>query len=234
MVDTSSLAIITARRNSKRLPGKNLLKIGGQTLLERSIEFSIETGYNTLVSTDCSKMREISLQNGVLCPWLRPGELATDSAKSVDVVLHALNWYEKNISNVSRILLLQPTSPFRKIDYFREAHQTLVFNENIDSLVSVSPNHHSPFWNFYIRNGIMHPVLNFSGVNIRSQDLEQSYHLNGNLYLIKRNSFIEQRRFITERTKPIVMNEKLYSFDIDDEFDYQLAKLFHEEISNGK
>jgi CMP-N,N'-diacetyllegionaminic acid synthase len=229
MVDKTNLVVIPARKNSKRLPGKNLLKVGGISLLERTLKFAKQTGFNVLVSTDCEIMQEISLKHKVYCPWLRPEYLSNDTAKSVDVIFHALDWYENNINKVNNILLLQPTSPFRDIKYFEFANSKLQSNNSIESFVSVSLMHQSPFWNFYVRDGLLSPVLDLSGVNIRSQDLEKTYNLNGNMYLIRAKSLKEKKQFITEHTRPIIMDDKIYSVDIDEPYDYELANIIAKE-----
>ena len=93
------LVIIVARKGSKRLKNKNLILLGSKNLVERSIIFAKKlVGYrNIILSTDSEKILEIGKKHKILTPWLRPINLSKDSAKSVDVVLHALKWYEKNI-----------------------------------------------------------------------------------------------------------------------------------------
>jgi CMP-N-acetylneuraminic acid synthetase len=115
MIFMKILALITARGGSKRLPGKNIKLLGSKPL----ILWSIDVAKNNLdicdilVSTDNPAIAEISREAGAKVPWLRPSELATDNASSVDVALHALDWYEASKGSVDGILLLQPTSPFR-------------------------------------------------------------------------------------------------------------------------
>ena len=133
------------------------------------------------------------------------------------------------MNKVDNILLLQPTSPFRDIKYFKFANSKLQSDNSVQSLVSVSPMHHSPFWNFYVRDGKLSPVLDLSGVNIRSQEFEKTYNLNGNMYLIRAKYFKEKKQFITEKTTPIIMDEKIYSVDIDDPQDYELANIYAKE-----
>ncbi|MDC0969264.1 acylneuraminate cytidylyltransferase family protein [Alphaproteobacteria bacterium] len=227
MAVKSNIAVITARKNSKRLPGKNLLKVGGVSLLERTISFAKSTGFHVIVSTDCPIMQRISLSNGVFCPWLRPKELSDDAAKSVDVVMHVLDWYEFNKGPVDNILLLQPTSPFRDIKYFTSAMKMIKSEVNVESLVSVSPMHGSVYWSFYIdNNNKLSPVIDLSSVNTRSQDLKKTYSLNGNLYLIKSKVLRLKKQFVTKNTVPIIMHERCFSIDIDDSFDYDVACMY--------
>ncbi|NDB69694.1 MAG: acylneuraminate cytidylyltransferase family protein, partial [Methylocystaceae bacterium] len=90
------LALVTARGGSKRLPGKNLRKLDGIPLIVWSINIAkgVDTICDILVSTDSPSIANVARDAGALVPWLRPAELATDTATSVDVSLHALDWYE--------------------------------------------------------------------------------------------------------------------------------------------
>jgi CMP-N,N'-diacetyllegionaminic acid synthase len=129
------LALIPARGRSKRLPGKNIRVLGDKPLIVWSIDVAkdIPEICDILVSTDDSAIASICTDAGALVPWLRPADLATDTASSVDVVLHALDWYETQKGKVDGILLLQPTSPFRTketmhkgIELFQSKHQCSV------------------------------------------------------------------------------------------------------------
>ena len=117
----NNLIIIPARKNSVRLKNKNILKLHNKTLIEHTITFAKKICSNApiLVSTDSKRIRKISLKNKILCPWLRPKKLSTSQASTDDVVLHALNWFEKKNFLVDFITILQPTTPFRsKKTYF--------------------------------------------------------------------------------------------------------------------
>ena len=109
------LTVIAARGGSKRLPGKHIRVLGEKPLIIWSIDVAkdIPEICDILVSTDDTAIASVCTEAGILVPWLRPVELATDTANLVDVVLHALGWYETEKGAVDGILLLQPTSPFR-------------------------------------------------------------------------------------------------------------------------
>ena len=117
------LALITARKNSKRLPKKNLKKIGDKTLVEWSISSAknISEIIDVFVTTDDSEILKISKKNGAISPWLRPKYLSRDDTSSEDAVMHAVKWYEKNVSKFDGILLLQPTTPFRSKNNIKKA-----------------------------------------------------------------------------------------------------------------
>ncbi len=115
------LTVIPARGGSKRLPGKNTRLLGGKPLIQWSIDTAkaLPEALGIIVSTDDASIAEIAVRGGASVPWLRPPELSGDEAKSVDVALHALDWYEKHAGEVDGLLLLQPTSPFRRMDSVR-------------------------------------------------------------------------------------------------------------------
>jgi len=126
------LALITARKNSKRLPKKNLKKIGDKTLVEWSISSvkNISEIIDIFVTTDDSEILKISKKNGAISPWLRPNYLSKDDTSSEDTVMHAVKWYEKNVSKFDGILLLQPTSPFRSKNNIKKAINYFKKNKN--------------------------------------------------------------------------------------------------------
>ena len=115
------LALVTARGGSVRLPGKNLRQLGGKPLINWSIEIAqdIPEICEILVSTDNESIADISREAGALVPWLRPQEVSTNEPSSVDVALHTLNWYEAEKGIVDGLLLLQPTSPFRSVFFYK-------------------------------------------------------------------------------------------------------------------
>lgn len=106
------LALIPARGQSKRVPGKNKRALGGKPLICWSIDCAqeIEAICDVLVSTDDPEIAAIATAAGASVPWMRPSDLATDTATSVDVALHALDWYERENGIVDGLLLLDRKS----------------------------------------------------------------------------------------------------------------------------
>jgi CMP-N-acetylneuraminic acid synthetase len=109
------LALIPARGGSKRLPGKNIRILQEKPLIVWSIEVAkgIPEICDILVSTNDLAILSVCKEAGALVPWLRPASLATDEASSIDVAIHALDWYESEKGAIDGVMLLQPTSPFR-------------------------------------------------------------------------------------------------------------------------
>ena len=112
-----TLGVIPARGGSKRLPGKNIRHLAGKPLIAWTImEANKSKLDHIIVSTDDPKIAEVSTNWGAEVPFLRPPELATDEAKSIDVMVHAARWADEHLERPDYIFLLQPTSPTRKAE----------------------------------------------------------------------------------------------------------------------
>ncbi len=175
-----------------------------------------------LVSTDDPAIAEVARNAGVLVPWLRPGELATDTATSVDVALHALDWYEAERGAVDGLLLLQPTSPFRSRETIERGIQLFLQHER-RAVIGVSPADSHPMWCFRIEGDEMKPFMEDGGIHLRSQDLPPAYVVNGTFYLIAPGDLRQQRSFFNDTMVPLVINHPEEGIDIDTEWDWKLA-----------
>lgn len=220
------LALITARGGSKRLPGKNSRKLGGKPLIVWSIDVAkgIPEICDILVSTDDPAIAALSREAGALVPWLRPDELATDTASSIDVVLHALDWYEADKGTVDGVLLLQPTSPFRTKKTVCRGIELFVTHGR-QAVVGISPTHAHPMWALKMEGDYLVPYMPEQGFGKRSQDLPPAYVVNGGFYLISPAELRASKSFVGEKTLPLLMESPQESLDIDTEWDWKLAEV---------
>lgn len=218
------LALVPARGGSKRLPRKNIRVLGDKPLIVWTLEAvrDIPSICDVLVSTDDPEIASVARNHHALVPWLRPAKLATDTATSLDVCLHALEWYELEKGRVDGLLLLQPTSPFRTpatiskgIELFRQYHRPVI---------GVSPAESHPMLCFKVEREKMYPFIE-SNLNVRSQDLPSAYVINGALYLISPQDLRQYQAFYTKKTLPLVINSPAECIDIDTEWDWQIAKI---------
>src|SRR5690554_6446866 len=141
------LALIPARGGSKGLPRKNLRLLGGKPLIAWTIEEAVKSGCfaEVAVSTDDNEIAAAAKDYGARVPFLRPAELARDDTKGIEVVLHAMDWYETNEWAFDLLMLLQPTSPLRTAEDIRAALG--VFSEKqAAAVVSVCPCEYPPVW----------------------------------------------------------------------------------------
>ncbi|MDO8652473.1 MAG: acylneuraminate cytidylyltransferase family protein [Undibacterium sp.] len=212
------LALIPARGGSKRLPGKNIRLLGGRPLIERTIDIvnNLSQICEVLISTDDPAIAVICKAAGANVPWLRPFELSTDTASSVDVALHALDWYESEKGAVDGLLLLQPTSPYRT----RETVLTGIglFQEHGRTVIAVSEVKVHPSRCFSIVRSSIRPYCQ------KDNHEEPAYAANGSFYLISPNSLRKNRAFFDVNTVPIIINSPKESLDIDTELDWVLAE----------
>ena len=196
-------AIVPVRGGSKGIPGKNLKRIGGMTLLERAIALGKTSPWvdRVVVSTDDPAMQVIAQAQGVASPGLRPAHLATDSATTAAVVEHVLS--ECGVGG-GYILLLQATAPLRRLadlDAFCRAFEA----GDAEAMASVTLHDEPrPEKLKRIENGLIVPYAGEAHEGPR-QSLPQPYRLNGAFYLIGREAFLREKRFLPTRTAAFIM-----------------------------
>ena len=227
MIDNKRLlAIIPARGGSKRLPGKNTMELCGKPLVAWTIEAALGSKYidRVIVSTDDDNVVMISDKYGADIPLLRPIELATDEATSIDVVLHLLTQLEHEGEEYDYTILLQPTSPLRTTDDINKSID-LLKDRRSDAVISVCEVEHSPLWcNTISDDGDLSYFLKRSILNKRSQDLEQYYRLNGAIYLCSVERIREENTFFLSSNSVAYKMSQKRSVDIDNEIDFLLAE----------
>lgn len=218
------LALITARGGSKRLPGKNIRILGEKPLIVWSIDIAkdIPEICDILISTDDAAIAAVCAEAGALVPWLRPTELATDTASSVDVALHALDWYEAARNKVDGILLLQPTSPFRTKETVLRGIEIFCLN-GLKPVVGVSPTHAHPMWSLKVEGDYLAPFMQEHGMGTRSQDLPPALVVNGSFYLISPAELRVSRSFSGRKTMPLLIESPQEALDIDTDWDWMVA-----------
>jgi CMP-N,N'-diacetyllegionaminic acid synthase len=225
------LAIIPARGGSKRLPRKNILDLAGKPLISWTIEAARQSKYldGIIVSTDDEEIAEVASSCGASVV-IRPDDLASDTASSLDVVFHAI---ESQVINYDYILLLQPTSPLRSYNHINEAIE-LLFDKKADAVVSVCETEHSPLWaNVLPENGNMDNFLVSDVKNKRSQDLPSFYTLNGALYLVDKNKLQSEKSFFLDKNTYAYLMSREDSIDIDTLLDFQIADLIMNKVNRG-
>ena len=221
------LAVIPARGESKRLPGKNLLDLNEKPLIAHSIEAGLKSKYidNTAVTSDNDKILDISKGCGAFI-IKRPKELASDTASTFDAIKHAINNMEEAYDY---IVLLQPTSPLRDEKHIDEAIELLEF-KNADAVISVCEMEHTPLWsNTLPENLSMSGFLRDEVINRRSQDFKKYYRLNGAIYICKTEKLLKEGSFFLKDNIYAYVMDRKSSVDIDDEIDFKFAELLMKE-----
>ena len=217
-----NLIIIPARKGSKRLKNKNFLKLNGKSLLEHTIEFakSVNSSDLIIVSTDSKKLQKLSKNYDVLCPWLRPKIISGDKSKSSSVATHALKWFQKKYKqSIDNVILMQPTSPFRKKKTYINCLNLIKDNPNY-SIVTFQKNKKQKY--------------NIINQNLVKLTNEEYLEPNGNLYLIKSKNLLKYNSFYKPKIKGYIIKNKYEKLDIDNIYDYNLAKDYSKKIFFNK
>jgi len=230
------LAIVPARSGSKRLPGKNIKDLNGKPLIQWSIEsaLGIDEISHVMVSTDCEYIADIALRSGAQVPLLRPEKLATDTSSSSAVIKHALGYYKDQGETFDYVLLLQPTSPIRNKKHNEQAI-ALLRSKEADAVVSVCACEHSPLWTNTLPESMsMEYFIRDKVRGSRSQDLPQSYRLNGAIYLLKVSRFYEEDTLFLSSNIYAYLMDNESSVDIDHELDFLFAEVILKHKENNE
>lgn len=216
------LGLITARGGSKGLPGKNLRRVGGRSLIARTVEAARGTACldRLILSSDDAEIISAAIAFGCEVPFIRPAHLSSDEARSIDVVRHAL---ETLPEAYDLLVLLQPTSPLRTAEDI-DAAVRLCVEAGAPACVSVCPSDKPPQWTYTLgAGGALGAVLPAAGGEARRQDLPSVYAINGAVYVARVPWLLEHEGFVGPGTLGYVM-PKARSIDIDDELDLVLAE----------
>lgn len=228
-----SFVVIPARGGSKGIPGKNIKFLAGKPLIRYTIDSALEIykKEEIIVSTDDTDIKKVVENGGVKVPFLRPGHLATDTAGTYDVLLHAVDFYERLNGPMDALILLQPTSPFRTSKHIKEAADFFNSTENVDMVVSVRQSKANPYYNLFEENqyGYLEPSKKSDFV--RRQDCPPVWEYNGAIYVINVASL---RKSPLNEFKNIKKYEMSYndSLDLDTPLDWLVAELMFQKKVN--
>jgi len=224
-----SLVIIPARGGSKGIPRKNIKKLNGKPLIYYSIDVArqIAPDSDICVTTDDNEIIEVVERYGLKVPFKRPDYLATDTMGTYDVLLHALDFYERKGERFDNIVLLQCTSPFRRVQDVKKALE--LFSTDVDMVVSVKGTAANPYYNCFEEdeNGYL-VISKGDGHYCRRQDAPKAWEYNGAVYVINPQSLKEQNMSKFKKITKYEM-DSLHSLDLDTLLDWKIAELLIKE-----
>jgi len=230
MVNKNSFfAVIPARAGSKGIPNKNLQLIGEKPMIQFTMEAALQSSQldSVIVTTDDKEIIKLAHSLGIKAPFTRPATLSTDTAKTSDVLLHALDWYkEKNNVFPENIVLLQPTSPFRTFDDVDKAILQFRKSEK-NNLISVCESmQHPNDCMVQDENGNYRKVeigITENSRHTGRQSYCETVFIDGAIYISSVKSFLETHDLIGNEPDIITLHQS-HSIDIDTVFDLDLAR----------
>jgi N-acylneuraminate cytidylyltransferase len=220
------LAIIPARGGSKGVPRKNIKLLGKKLLIEYTIDNAKNSKFLTeiVVSTDDEEIAIAAEIAGCKPPFMRPSPLAQDTSTSLEVVQHAIAFFENQNIFFDAVCLLQPTTPFREKGFIDQAIEKFI-TSRADSLVSVLqiPHEYNPHWAFEEReNGLLKIATGEETIIPRRQELPKAFHRDGAVYISK-TTVINNGSFYGKSIAYIESNPEFY-VNIDTMKDWEMAE----------
>jgi CMP-N,N'-diacetyllegionaminic acid synthase len=228
------LGLVTARGGSRGIPGKNIKPLGGLPLIAWTLRSAIASrAFERIVlSTEDQAIAATAAAYGAEVPFIRPPELAQDQTPHLPVVQHALTWLEEQQGyRPDLVMILQPTTPFRRQRDIRASIELLV-ERGADSVMSVVPvdSHHHPSFMFNLdARGGLRLLLTGEPVHRRvqrRQDLPPVYLKAGVIYLLRRELPFDpvQPSLYGEYTAPHIIEDPRYALDLDAPEDWRRAE----------
>lgn len=221
----SSVAIITARGGSKRIPKKNIKDFCGKPIIAYSIEAALQSELfdEVMVSTDDEDIAEVAQQYGAKVPFMRSEKNSDDFATTDDVLKEVLREYEKQGLYFDMMCCIYPTAPFVTSQKLKDAYKRFV-TSGVDMLQPVVAFSFPPQRAFIITGGTLnykHPECAL----MRSQDLEKMYHDAGQFYIYRVESFLD--KIVQGKNIDMLPFEidELEVQDIDNITDWKLAEI---------
>lgn len=224
-----SLALITARGGSKRIPRKNIKDFNGKPIIAYSIEAALQSGVfdEVMVSTDDEEIAEIARRYGANVPFLRSEKTSNDFATTADVINEVIEEYDKRGQKFDLLTCIYPTAPFITADKLKKAVEDLKASD-ADTLIPVVRFSYPPQRAMEIVDGML-VFRQPENLSKRSQDLEPHYHDAGQFYVTRTESFLKTNSLLVGKILPLELSE-LEVQDIDNEVDWKLAELKYSMI----
>lgn len=229
--EKKSVAIITARGGSKRIPHKNIRDFCGKPIISYSIEAALSSGVfdEVMVSTDDETIASIARSFGAAVPFMRSAASANDYASTDDVIAEVLRTYEAGGTRFDRFCCIYPTAPFVTAEKLKNAMALLDQAESVMPVVAFS---YPPQRGIILENGrIRRKYPEF--LTARSQDLEKMYHDCGQFYACRTDAFFRDSTTDVDDLVPMIMPEMEVQ-DIDTEEDWAIAELKYRKMQNLK
>jgi CMP-N-acetylneuraminic acid synthetase len=230
------LAIIPARGGSKGIPRKNIRPLCGKPLIAWTIEQAIQSKLlnRVIVSTEDEEIAQISRQYGAEVPFLRPVEYAQDHSPSSEAVLHVLDTLEAQGDAYDIIVLLEPTSPLRKVNDIDTALSQFVNSGEFEALVSLGEVHmEHPMIVKKVIDGRLAPYMEVKQAIWQRQQVDKAYFPYGVIYAVKVAEYRQHKSFYLPNTMPYFI-ERWQNYEVDDLDDFLITELMLKQYLLGE
>lgn len=229
-----ALYIIPARGGSKGIPHKNIKVLDGKPLICHSIDIArmFTSDENICVTTDDDKILAVVEDYGLKVPFKRPEALATDTAGTYEVIMHALDFYKAKGKYYDIVVILQPTSPFRRYEDVKKCLD--LYSDNYDMVVSVKRASANPYYDCFEpnENGFL-TISKGDGSYRRRQDAPAVYEYNGAVYVMRVGA-LEKMNYDDFKRIGFIEMDDYSSLDLDTMLDWKYAELLLKEGLIGK
>lgn len=227
--DKKILAVIPARGGSKGIPSKNIFNVGGQPLIKYTIDCAKNSKYldRAVISTDSLEIKRVAEEYGGDVPFMRPAELALDTSKTIDCIVHVVNSLKEMGEEYDYVMIIQNTVPLRKGWHVDESIEKIV-DSNERSLVSVTEvEQHPILMRTLNEDGTLKNLLPMSST-MRRQDFPKFYKVDGAIAIQKIDEEFNLNTSINDGKLAYIMESK-YSIDIDNYIDIKVIEYYLEK-----
>lgn len=228
-----TIAVITARGGSKRIPKKNIKEFCGKPIISYPIQAAAQSALfdEIMVSTDSREIAQIAASYGAAVPFYRNEKTADDYATTSDVLLEVLSQYEKRGIYFEDACCIYPTAAFVTAEKLKKAMQ-LLRETDADTVLPVVPYSYPPQRGMLIgqNQGAYYATMREPEyLDARSQDLEKIYHDSGQFYCFHVGSFQKRKNLMTGKIAPLVV-EEMEVQDIDTLQDWGIAEIKYQRL----
>lgn len=227
------LGTICCRGGSKGIPGKNIQLLNNVPLIAYTIQTASSSKLlnDVIISTDDKAIADVAVKFNAKVPFLRPDDLATDTASKWPVFIHAVEWYEKNMNTlVDYIVDMDVTVPLKKSVDIDGAIKMALDNIDVDVVITGYEPERNPYFNMMEldTNGYAEIVKKPSVPIVRRQDAPKVYSLSPAAYVIKKSALYNYSHWSKAKCKIYPMPRER-AIDIDTPIDFRIVEMLMNE-----
>jgi len=219
------LGFIPARKGSKGLKNKNLVKFMGKPLIFHTIDCCKKLKFLTpFVSTDSKKILNYSKKCGIKFDYVRPKKISKDKSQITDAVFHALKWFESKNIFFDSVMILQPTSPVRDKKEVKRIYKKFM-REKLSCIVTVSKSREHPYKFFKIEPKEWQFIEKAKTKSLNRQAYPKNYYIEDGAVYLFRTSFLKKyKRFIVKNITKLFISNQNPVINIDYQIDLKIAE----------